>query len=232
MSKSKTALQKKKYYAVRNGRKIGIYNNWHDAKIQINHYSNAQFKSFTSLADAQDYMHPDPRYSKGKKKKFKGNLYATVYTDGGCRNHGNVKGGHVHEDDKAAWAYLIEWDKGKSNYSYSGGEYGATNNRMELTAVIEAMDELINRGMNRKPIKFCLDSKYIINTVNNEWIFDWYKNDWTKSKGTIANVDLWKKFYNEYIQFSDTVFEWVKGHNGNVGNEFVDRKLNEYMDKM
>lgn len=228
MSKSKIDLQKKKYYAVKKGRKKGIYDNWHDAKIQINHYSNAEYKSFTNMADANDYL-----YAKEPKKKHKGNYYATVYTDGGCRNHGNVKNDHVHEDDKAAWAYLIKWNNGHSVYSDAGGKFGATNNQMELTAVIEAMEELVNRGLNGKSVKFVLDSKYIVNTVRNNWLTAWHKNGWTKSSsGSIANLDLWKRFYNLYVQFVDADFKWVKGHAGNEGNEYVDHKLNEYMDNM
>lgn len=60
-----------------------------------------------------------------------------TYTDGGTRNTGVYKGGHVKKTDKAAWAYLIEWDDQKVHGS--GGEYGATNNKMEQTALINAL---------------------------------------------------------------------------------------------
>ncbi|MCT6903430.1 MAG: ribonuclease H family protein, partial [Lactobacillus sp.] len=70
--------------------------------------------------------------------KAAGNYFATIYTDGGTRNTGNFKGGHVRQTDKAAWAYLIEWhEKGQPKSTYnSNGEFGATNNKMELTALI------------------------------------------------------------------------------------------------
>lgn len=75
---------------------------------------------------------------KTKKQNTQSSEYfATTYTDGGTRNTGVYKGGHVKKTDKAAWAYLIEWDGGSEDGS--GGEYGATNNKMEQTALINAL---------------------------------------------------------------------------------------------
>ncbi|PAK68674.1 ribonuclease H, partial [Staphylococcus haemolyticus] len=73
-----------------------------------------------------------------------------VYTDGGSRNHGNVKDGHVKASDKAAWAFLIK--DGHQKHSRSGGEFGATNNRMEIMALLEALKYLKSHNMQNEQI--------------------------------------------------------------------------------
>ncbi len=70
---------------------------------------------------------------------------AHIFTDGGCRNNGTHKGGHVQADDKAAWAYLIEY--GGQKLSASGGRFGATNNEMEMTAFFGKPEEAGRTGL-------------------------------------------------------------------------------------
>lgn len=155
--------------------------------------------------------------------------FATTYTDGGTRNTGVYKGGHVKKTDKAAWAYLIEWNGGSE--SGSGGEYGATNNKMEQTALINALKKLIELGFNEKHLLFVLDSKYVLNAINQHWLQGWKKRGWKRSSGPLKNVPEWKELDRLLQSFPDSTFEWTKGHANNRGNEFVDHKLNEYMDK-
>ena len=152
-----------KYYAVKNGRTPGVYRTWEDAKKQVDGFSGAEYKSFEKITDATEYLdwnketQPDivkeDSLSNAIKKiksasgasqansKTSADYFATIYTDGGSRNTGVHKGGHVNETDKAAWAYLIEWDNGRT-YG-SGGEFGATNNKMELLGLINALEKLI-----------------------------------------------------------------------------------------
>ena len=155
--------------------------------------------------------------------------FATTYTDGGTRNTGVYKGGHVKKTDKAAWAFLIEWNGGSE--SGSGGEYGATNNKMEQTALINALKKLIELGFNEKHLLFVLDSKYVLNAINQHWLQGWKKRGWKRSSGPLKNVPEWKELDRLLQSFPDSTFEWTKGHANNRGNEFVDHKLNEYMDK-
>lgn len=171
--------------------------------------------------------------TKNKKTKMQNTqsteYFATTYTDGGTRNTGVYKGGHVKKTDKAAWAYLIEWNGGSE--SGSGGEYGATNNKMEQTALINALKKLIELGFNEKPLLFVLDSKYVLNAINQHWLQGWKKRGWKRSSGPLKNVPEWKELDRLLQSFPDSTFEWTKGHANNRGNEFVDHKLNEYMDK-
>ncbi|RMC51939.1 ribonuclease H family protein [Lactobacillus sp. ESL0228] len=173
-----------------------------------------------------------PRFSNLNKSS---EYFATIYTDGGTRNTGNFKGGHVRATDKAAWAYLIEWQQeGKQMSTYdSNGEFGATNNKMELTALIEALKKLLELGFNKKPLLFVLDSQYVLNPIIKGWLKGWKKRGWRKSTpGEIANLECWQELDRLLAQFLQPKFEWTKGHANNRGNEFVDRTLNKFMDQM
>lgn len=167
---------------------------------------------------------------KTKKQNTQSSEYfATTYTDGGTRNTGVYKGGHVKKTDKAAWAYLIEWDGGSEDGS--GGEYGATNNKMEQTALINALKKLIELGFNEKHLLFVLDSKYVLNAINQHWLQGWKKRGWKRSSGPLKNVPEWKELDRLLQSFPDSTFEWTKGHANNRGNEYVDHALNRYMDE-
>ncbi|QDD71238.1 ribonuclease [Lactobacillus amylovorus] len=167
---------------------------------------------------------------KTKKQNTQSSEYfATTYTDGGTRNTGVYKGGHVKKTDKAAWAYLIEWDGGSEDGS--GGEYGATNNKMEQTALINALKKLIELCFNEKHLLFVLDSKYVLNAINQHWLQGWKKRGWKRSSGPLKNVPEWKELDRLLQSFPDSTFEWTKGHANNRGNEYVDHALNRYMDE-
>ncbi|BDR59869.1 ribonuclease H family protein [Lactobacillus xylocopicola] len=261
-----------KFYAVRKGRKPGVYRTWAAAKEQVEGFSGAEYKSFTKVTDATEYLNWNQRkinqvFQKDEealeraiakiqqtsrtvnqvsqdqagrrepaaKKSKPGGYFATTYTDGGTRNTGNYKGGHVRTTDKAAWAYLIEWqDHGQQQTVHdANGELGATNNKMELTALIEALKKLLELGFNQKPLLFVLDSQYVLNPITKGWLKGWKKRGWKKSTpGEIANLECWQKLDQLLEQFSQSHFEWTKGHANNRGNEYVDHALNEVMDQM
>ncbi|WP_297815933.1 ribonuclease H family protein [uncultured Lactobacillus sp.] len=172
----------------------------------------------------------DLKPEKEKVKATERDFFATIYTDGGTRNTSTYKGGHVKPTDKAAWAYLIEYGE-KRDYK-AGGEFGATNNKMEQTALIEALKRLIELGFNDKKLRFVLDSKYVLDAINKHWLAGWKKRGWKKSKGVLANVAQWKEIDELLTHFPDAQFDWTKGHANNRGNEFVDHELNKFMDKM
>lgn len=172
--------------------------------------------------------------SKNKKtisngKQEIGSYFAHIYTDGGTRNTGVYKGGHVKKTDKAAWAYKIDWKDGEVHEA--GGEYGATNNKMEQTAFINSMKKLIELGFNDRKLKFVLDSKYVLDAINQKWIYGWKKRGWKKSTGPLANKEQWQEIYKLLPKFPNSDFTWTKGHAKNAGNEFVDGLLNKYMDE-
>lgn len=236
-----------KYYAVKKGRKPGVYKTWDEAKKQVDGFSNAEYKSFNNVIDAikfaeikiqpsniDDAIQKIKQTSKDLKQKSgpktDQKYYATIYTDGGSRNTGVYKGGHVNKTDKAAWAYLIV--QGKNKIHQAGGEFGATNNKMEQTALIEALKKLIELNYNDRKLHFILDSQYVLNAINKHWLESWHKLGWKKKSGALKNAEQWQEMYQLLKQFSDTQFDWTKGHAKNYGNNFVDSELNKYMDQM
>lgn len=93
-----------------------------------------------------------------------------------------------------------------------------TNNRMELRAVIVALESLT------KPcnVRLITDSQYVVNTIEKKWLVAWQKRGWRKSdKSPVMNVDLWKRLLPQ-LEVHQIKFEWTRGHSGNTENERCD----------
>ena len=133
-----------------------------------------------------------------------------VFTDGACKGNPGPGG----------WGAVLEYD-GEEREIY-GGERATTNNRMELTAVIEALNAL------KRPCRILLhtDSQYVQKGIT-EWIGGWKARGWrTAAKEPVKNVDLWKKL-DEVVRTHDIDWVWVKGHAGHEGNERADELANK-----
>ena len=227
-----------KYYAVRKGKKPGIYLTWPECKKQVDGFANARYKSFTSRVEAEKFLTGTDSYSNKKSSPKKvtktsniNDFDVVIYTDGGSRNHGNVKGGHVRTDDKAAWAYHIS-NNGQT-YEGTAGELGATNTRMEIMALIQSIIRLNDLKINQQNAIFVLDSQYVLNAITKNWLNGWKRRGFKKADGgALANVELWKQLDQLLPTVPKKTFEWTKGHATNVGNNRVDELLNETMDKM
>ncbi|MCB9480983.1 MAG: ribonuclease HI [Desulfobacteraceae bacterium] len=204
-------MSKKKWYAVLKGKKPGIYESWfgeNGAKVQIDGFKGAVFKGFLSLEEAEDFIcSPKKNNLKVPEVDLADNDFIVVYTDGGCINNPGPGG---------FGAVIIENGKIKE---LSGGKRLTTNNRMEMTACIEALKYLKKAS---KKIILHTDSAYIANAVNKGWLNSWIKKNWVKSDGKpVLNPDLWKQIY-EYLQILDVEIKWVKGHAGIKYNERCD----------
>jgi len=127
----------------------------------------------------------------------------TVYTDGGASGNPGPGGYGV---------VLISGDHYKE---VSGAFRLTTNNRMELLAVIMALEALNASGTD---VTIYSDSKYVVDAVKKEWVFGWVKKNFKGKK----NPDLWKRFLKIYEQHK-VKFVWVKGHAGNEFNEVADK---------
>jgi len=127
-----------------------------------------------------------------------------IYTDGGCDPN----------PGPGAWAALLLEDGSKTEIS--GTDPDTTNNRMELTAAIEAMKKV------SKPSDITLytDSQYVQRGME-EWMPKWLAKNWKGSSGPVANQDLWKALL-EAMKPHKVKWQWVKGHSGNVHNSRVD----------
>jgi ribonuclease HI len=132
-----------------------------------------------------------------------------IYTDGACKGNPGPGG----------WGAVLRF--GAHVKELHGGEAGTTNNRMELTAVIRALEAL------RRPCRVRLhtDSQYVQKGIT-VWIFDWKRRGWrTADKKPVKNADLWKRL-DELVLPHEIEWIWVKGHAGDVGNERADALAN------
>lgn len=108
-----------------------------------------------------------------------------------------------------------------------GGDPETTNNRMELTAAIEALNAL----KGRRNVILHTDSKYVMDGIN-EWMPNWKKRGWkTAAKKPVKNKDLWQAL-DEATQRHDIHWKWVRGHTGNSGNEEADALANLGIDEL
>lgn len=133
-----------------------------------------------------------------------------AYSDGGCSGNPGPGG----------WAYVLVVDGGEK--AMSGGEADTTNNRMELLAVIRALEDISSYAPWRKArVIFHTDSQYVQKGMS-EWMATWERNGWlTSAKKPVKNQDLWKTLRNLSSSL-DVDWRWVKGHAGNELNEKCD----------
>ncbi len=116
---------------------------------------------------------------------------------------------------------------GKRQKTLHGGEPETTNNRMELTAAIEALNAL----NGRQSVVLHTDSKYVMDGINS-WLANWKQRGWkTSARKPVKNQDLWQAL-DEAVQRHDIRWVWVKGHDGNEGNEMADALANLGIDEM
>ncbi len=132
-----------------------------------------------------------------------------VYTDGACRGNPGPGG----------WGWVVP-----DGPSGSGGEPQTTNQRMELTAVLEAVRSLDG------PLEIHSDSTYVVNCFRDRWWEGWIRRGWRNSqKKPVANRDLWEPLI-ELVLARSIAFHWVKGHAGNRWNDEADRLATEAAD--
>lgn len=129
--------------------------------------------------------------------------YVLIHTDGACSN---ARGG---------WSAMLQC--GDEVLHLAGNEQGTTNNRMELLAVIKALEKLTTSC----EVDLFSDSKYVVDGLTS-WVKNWKRNNWkTKDGKKVLNVDLWKRAL--ILKEKHKVrLHWVKGHNGTPENEAVD----------
>jgi len=135
----------------------------------------------------------------------------TIYTDGACEPNPGPGG----------WAALLRY--GRHEKTLSGSAPDTTNNRMELTAAIEALKAL------KQPCRVVLftDSEYLKRGIT-EWLPNWQRRGWRRKGGALANMDLWQAL-DAAIQPHTIEWRWVRGHTGDRDNERVDALARQAM---
>jgi ribonuclease HI len=135
-----------------------------------------------------------------------------IWSDGACSGNPGPGG----------WGAVLVWDGHRKELK--GGAAATTNNRMELTAAIEALEALKRPSQ----IDFYTDSQYLRGGVTG-WIRSWKKNGWkTSDRKPVKNVDLWQRL-DALAEKHDVVWHWVRGHAGTDGNERADELAREGM---
>ncbi len=136
----------------------------------------------------------------------------SIWSDGACSGNPGPGG----------WGVVLAWNG--HHKELKGGEADTTNNRMELTAAIEALSALRSTSI----VDFYTDSQYVRGGVNG-WIAGWKRNGWkTSDRKPVKNIDLWQKL-DALRDKHDVKWHWVKGHAGTDGNERADELANEGM---
>jgi ribonuclease HI len=138
-----------------------------------------------------------------------------IYTDGACRGNPGPGG----------WGALLSF--GEREKELAGAEAHTTNNRMELTAVIRALEAL------KRPVeaRVFTDSEYVRRGIT-EWVVSWKARGWkTADRKPVKNQDLWEEL-DRLAALHKIEWRWVKGHSGVPGNERVDRLANEAIDAL
>ena len=138
-----------------------------------------------------------------------------IFTDGACRGNPGIGG----------WGALIR-EADSENLIY-GGELETTNNIMELTAAIKAL-EFLKVSSN---VVLTTDSKYVMQGIT-EWIHNWKERGWkTASKKPVLNKELWKEL-DKLTNFHSVKWKWIKGHSGHRENEIADQLANKGIDEL
>ena len=127
----------------------------------------------------------------------------TIYTDGACSGNPGPGG----------WGAILT--SGSLRKEISGGERDTTNNRMELLAVIVALETL---KIEKSDVDVFTDSRYVADSVEKQWVFEWERKGFKKKK----NPDLWRRFLISYRKHTVS-FHWIKGHANIPENEVCDR---------
>ena len=132
-----------------------------------------------------------------------------VYTDGSSLgNHG-----------RGGWAAISE------DFKLCGAQPNTTNNVMEMTAILKALQECVQRGISE--VCIITDSNYVKQGITS-WIHNWKRNGWkTSSGGDVKNRELWIQIDELRMKIKMIEWKWVKAHNGNPQNEAVDRLARE-----
>ena len=201
---------KKRFYGVRSGYQPGVYNSWEQCRAQVEGCPNSEYKGFATRHEAEEYLKPAGPSGVESPSSSESRKNVIIYTDGACRGNPGPGG------------YGVVLMHGKHRKELSAGFRRTTNNRMEILACIAALSAL------KEPCDVTIysDSKYVVNAMTQSWALKWRSRGWKRrlKNGDMEdalNPDLWARML-ELCDLHRVHFIWVRGHDGNEGNERCD----------
>ena len=218
-------MARNQFYAVRVGRKPGIYTTWgcsNGAQALVVGFAGAEYRGFTTRLEAEAWLKGPPAPGAAQAVlplKITADAPAQpsnppartgeviIYTDGGSLGNPGPGG------------YGVVLLYGSTRKELSGGFRRTTNNRMELTAAIAALEALTRPSQ----VTLYTDSSYLANGINKGWAARWRRNGWMRTKDNPAeNPDLWERLLDLCARHRVT-FNWLRGHTGDPENERCDQ---------
>jgi ribonuclease HI len=207
---------KKKYYAVRQGYRPGIYLSWDDCKVQVEGFAGAKYKGFATREEAEQFMNgnsPSPATRPRLPDQPAAEIppgQVVIYADGACSGNPGPGG------------YGTVVLEGKNRKELSAGFRKTTNNRMEMLGCIAGLETLTKPSV----VTIYSDSSYVVNAVTKGWAAKWRSNGWQRKAENgefvdALNADLCAQML-ELCEVHKVRFEWVRGHSGNKENESCD----------
>lgn len=145
-----------------------------------------------------------------------------IYTDGACIGNGK-------KENIGGWSF-VHVDRNQNLIEAVGVEYNTTNNRQEITAVLNALQYCLDHKITLFTI--FSDSQYVVNGFNT-WMHGWRNKRWVRGNppAEIPNADLWKKMWIVKQALGKVDLKWVRGHDGNKWNEYADELINKEIEK-
>ena len=230
----------KKFYAVAQGRKPGVYTEWFGAsgaEIQIKGFAGAVFKGFTLRRDAEEWLvkvSSDPAAqgvlpitctvkSDPPGQKLRSGSKPAAQERPLIQSPASGQKATIYTDggcskNPGPGGYGVVLVTGAKRRELSGGYARTTNNRMELIACIKGLEALDERTS----VTLYSDSQYVVNGMVKGWARRWKRNNWMRTEEEPAvNSDLWSRLL-DLCEKHEVRFQWVRGHNGNRENERCD----------
>ena len=217
----------KKVYAVFQGHQPGIFDSWDKASLQVKGFKGAKYKSFSQRNEAIEWLRDCVLAAKDPVAQQLIDLIKSQTNNGPTGSNSSLPDSNeeiiIHTDGGASpnpgvGGYGVVLQKGSKRKELSAGYQLTTNNRMELLAVIVALQALNESSK----VVLHTDSKYVVESISKRWVYGWKKRGWKKSDGKRPeNVDLWEELIL-LLKNHKVEFRWVKGHAGNTENESCD----------
>ena len=198
-----------KCYAIKVGKENNkIVFSWPECEALTTGIPYAKYKKFDDVSAAEAWLSAPDVPKEVKPQEDEMNVIY-VFCDGACSGNPGPGG----------WGAIVRCNGQEKEMS--GFCKNTTNNAMELTAFISALEFALNLYGKDKKIVVTCDSNYVLNGARR-WIFGWAEQGWKRPGGEIANLDMWKRVH-ELLQGLDVEYKWIKGHSGHPENERCDK---------